>query len=104
MRGDSRIVAPDLLQQRLARDRPLARAIKVTQDRGLLLGQPYLVALRTEQQLRAWPKSIGADGEDRVLARLMLAQLRPDARQKHGETKRLGDVIIGAGFQAEDRV
>ena len=42
--------------------------------------------------------------EHRVLARLVLAQLRADARQQHGETERLGDVVVGAGFQAEDGV
>ena len=31
-------------------------------------------------------------------------KLRADARQQHGEAERLGDVIVGAGFQAEDGV
>ena len=43
--GDAGIVAPDFLQQRLARDRPLAGAIEIAQDRGLLLGETDLVAL-----------------------------------------------------------
>ena len=47
---------------------------------------------------------VGPDGEDRVLARLVLAQLRTDARQQHREAERLGDIVIGAGFEAEDRV
>ena len=34
----------------------------------------------------------------------MLAQLRADARQQHGEAERLGDVVVGAGFQAENGV
>jgi len=44
MGGDAGIVTPDLLQQHLARNRALAGAIEITQDRGFLLGQPYLVA------------------------------------------------------------
>ena len=46
----------------------------------------------------------GPDGEHRVLARLVLAQLRADARQQHGESKRLGDVVVGAGFEPENGV
>ncbi len=49
-------------------------------------------------------KTIGADGEGRVLALLVLAQLHADAREQHREAERLGDVVVGAGFQAEDRV
>ena len=45
VRGHPRIVTPDLLQQRFARHRPLPGAIEIAQDRGLLLGQPDLVAL-----------------------------------------------------------
>ena len=31
-------------------------------------------------------------------------KLRADARQQHGKAERLGDVVVGAGFQAEDGV
>ena len=34
----------------------------------------------------------------------MLAQLRADARQQHREAERLGDVVVGAGFEPEDGV
>jgi hypothetical protein len=54
-------VAPDLLQQRLPRHRPLAGAVEITQDRGLLLGQADLVALGVEEELRAWPERIGLE-------------------------------------------
>src|SRR4029077_9387067 len=70
---DPRIVAPDLLQQRLARDRTLARTIEITQDRRLLLREPDLVAFWIEQDLRARPERIRPDGEHGVLARLVLA-------------------------------
>jgi hypothetical protein len=69
VRGDSRVVGPDFLQKRLRRYRPLADAVEVAQDRGLLLGQADLATLGIEQQLRAWPKRVRADREDRVLAR-----------------------------------
>src|SRR5262245_2175569 len=73
--GDAGVIAPDLLQQRLARDRTLAGTIEISQDRGLLLREPHLVALGIEQDLRARPERIGADGEHGVLAGLVLAQL-----------------------------
>ena len=58
LRGDFRVVAPDLLPQRLPRYRPLAGAVEVAQDRDLLLGQADLATLGIEQQqLRAWPSS-----------------------------------------------
>src|SRR5580658_2892042 len=85
VRSHARIITPDLLQQRLARYRPLAGAIKIAKDRGLLLRQTDFIALGVEQDLRTRPKRVWADDEDRVLARFMLAKLRPDARQQHGE-------------------
>src|SRR5215218_252515 len=91
--GDAGIVSPDLLQQCLARHRPLPGAIEITQDRGFLFGQADLAALGTHQQLRARPERVGTDGEDRILARLMLAKLRTDARQQHGKAEWLGDVV-----------
>src|SRR5262249_20165419 len=53
VRRDAGIIAPDLLQQDLARDRAFPRAIEVAQDRGLLLGQAHLVALGIDEELRA---------------------------------------------------
>src|SRR3569833_274331 len=49
--GHAGIVAPDLLEQGLARHRFLPGAIEKAKDRGFLLGQPDLVALRTHEQL-----------------------------------------------------
>src|SRR6266536_2265021 len=86
MGGDAGIIAPHLLQQDLARDRAPAGAIEIAQDRGLLFGQTHLVALGIDQELRAWPERVRADGEDRVLARFMLAELGANARKQHGET------------------
>ena len=89
VRGDSRVVGPDFLQKRLPRCRPLAGAVEVPQDRGLLFGQTDLAAVEIEQQLRAWPKRVGADREDRVLARLVLAKQGADPRKQHGKAKGL---------------
>src|SRR4029079_14776802 len=71
---------------------------------GFLLGQADLAALGTHQKLRARSERIGTDGEDRVLARLVLTKLRTDARQQHGEAERLWGVVGGAGFQPEDGI
>ena len=49
-------------------------------------------------------KVYGPDREGRVLALLVLAKLGADARQQHGEAERLRHIVVGAGFQAEDRV
>jgi hypothetical protein len=68
-----------LLQQHLSENRSLASAIKVTQDRGFLLGQPDLLPLGANEQLRAWQERIGADGERGVLAGFVLAKLRTNA-------------------------
>src|SRR5262245_48790278 len=42
-----------------------------------------LAAVEIEQQLRAWPKRVRADREDRVLARLVLAKQGADPRKQH---------------------
>src|SRR2546429_400764 len=63
MGGDAGIVAPYFLQQSLARNRALAGAIQVTQDRGLLLRETDFVALGIEQDLGAGEKGIGPDAE-----------------------------------------
>ena len=91
MRGDAGVVAPDLLEQRLARHRPLAGAIEVAQDRGLLLGQPDLAALGIDQELRARPERVGADGEHRVLARLVLASC---ARMRASSTAKRNGLVM----------
>src|SRR5262249_60034775 len=104
MRSDAGIVAPHFLQQSLARHRLLAGTIKVTQDRRFLFGQANLAALRAEQQLRTWPERIGPDGEYCVFARLMLPKLRADTREQHGEAKRLCDIVVRTGFEAENRI
>src|SRR6516165_3442161 len=87
--GEPGIVAPDFLQQGLARDRTLAGTTKISQDAGLLLREPHLVTLGIEQEFRARPERVGADGEDGVLARLVVAQVSANARKQHGKANRL---------------
>ena len=41
VRRHPRIVAPDLAQEGIAADYPVAGAIEVFEDRGLFFGQPY---------------------------------------------------------------
>jgi hypothetical protein len=57
-----------------------------------------------DQHLGARPEGVRADGENRVFALLVLAQLGAQPGQQHAEAERLGDVVVGAGVQAEDRV
>ncbi len=62
------------------------------------------VGLRHHQHLGAWPEGIGPDREGRVVAELELAQLGAQPRQQHAQPERLGDVVIGAAVQPQDRV
>jgi hypothetical protein len=59
VRRHSRIVAPDLLQPHLPRHRPLAGAVEIAQDQGLLLGEADLVALGIEKELELGRKVYG---------------------------------------------
>src|SRR5271155_2411743 len=102
--GHSRIVAPNLLQQRLARNRLLTGAVEIAQDRGFLLGQADFAALVAEQEFGAWPKRIRSDREDRVIARLVLTKLGANAREQHGKSDRLDDVIVCARSEAKDGI
>src|SRR5215831_12655577 len=104
VRGDAGIVAPYFLEQGLARNRPLPNAVKIAQDRGFLLRQADFVAFWIKQELGTRPERIRTDREYRVFARLMLAQLGANARQQYRKTKRLGDVVVGSRFQAENGV
>src|SRR3546814_11608247 len=45
-----------------------------------------------------------SDGEDGILALLVLTKLGAHARQQHAEAERLGDVVVGAGIEGEDGV
>ena len=105
MGGDAGVVAPDLAQQRVAPDHPRARAVEIFQDRRFLLGQAdLLLAGLIEQHLGRGPEGVGPDGEDGILALLMLAQLGAQPRQQHAHAEGLGDVVIGAGIEAEDGI
>ena len=102
--GHAGIVAPDLVQQHLARDRPVADPVEVLQDRGLLLGQVDLPVVAAHQHLGRRLEAVGADREHRVVAELELAQLGAQAGQQHAQAERLGDVVVGPAVEAQDRV
>ena len=40
----------------------------------------------------------------KILAGFVLAELGADARQQHGKAERLGDVIVGTRFKAENGI
>jgi hypothetical protein len=74
MGRDPRVVAPDLVQQHVARDHLAAGAEQVFEDGGLLFGEPHLLlVVRVGEQLGARPEIIRADGKHRVFALLVLA-------------------------------
>ena len=98
------VVAPDLVQQDLARHRLVADAVEVLQDRGLLLGQVDAAAVLAHQHLGGRLEAVGADRQHDVVAELELAQLGAQAGHQHAEAEGLGDVVVGAGVEALDRV
>jgi hypothetical protein len=105
MGGDGGVVAPHLVQQHLARDRPGAGAIQKLENRRLLFGQADAsVAGGLLQQLGRWPEHVGPDGEDRILAVLEDPHLRAQASQQLGDPERLGDIVVGAGIEAAHHV
>src|SRR4029078_1488566 len=104
VRGDAGVVAPDFMQEHVAGDHALASAIEIFEDRGLLLGEPDLAAAAVDQQFRRRLEGVRPDGENRVLALLVLPELRADTGEQHAEFERLGDVVVGARLEAEDGV
>src|SRR6185437_14348632 len=73
--GYSRVVAPDLVQQRIPRH-GIPRPVEELQDVGFLLGQPHPLALGIDQQFGAGPEGVGADPVDRILALAVASQMR----------------------------
>ena len=69
------IVAPNLAQERVAAD-DAASAVEEFEDRRFLLGQPHLfLAAGVGHQLGAGANRIGADGQDRVVVEVALAEM-----------------------------
>src|SRR6476660_1152973 len=104
MGGDAGVITPDLMQQHVAGDHALAGTIKLFEDRGFLLGESYIAAAAVDQQFGGRLKSVWTDSYNAILAHLVLAELGADAGEQHAELERLGDIVIGAGFQAENGV
>ena len=81
--GDAGVVAPDLVQKHFAPDHPVTGAIQVFQDRRLLVGEAdFALVGVVDEKLGAGLKGIGADGEDRVVAALVLADVGAQAGQQ----------------------
>jgi len=97
--GDSGIIAPDLMQQRLARH-GFALAIEVFQNIGLFFGQPNLFCGGIQQHFGARPERVGTDIVDSLFILLVIAQMRVHPRHENTKAERLGDIIISARFQA----
>ncbi len=101
VRGDGAVVAPDLVQQHLARHRPAAGPVEEFQDRAFLVGQADLaVARRLHQQLGRGAEQVGPDGEDRILGVVEDPKLRAHAGEQLVQAERLGDVVVRAGIEA----
>ena len=63
-----------------------------------------LPPLPSTEQLGRGLEGVRPDGEDGVLALLVLPELGADAGEQHAELERLGHIIVGAGFQPENGV
>jgi hypothetical protein len=104
VRRDAGIVAPHFVQQNVAGHHPLASAVEIFEDRGLLLGEPDLAAVAVDQKFRRRLESVGAYGKNCVLALLVLPELGADAREQHAELERLGHIVVGTRLQPEDGI
>ena len=76
----------------------------MSENRGLLFGKANLGALGIEQKLGARSKSMSADIQYDILARLVLTQLCADPRQKHVKAKRLNNVVVCARLQSQNGI
>ena len=102
---DPGVVAPDPVQKHLAADGLAAGTVEKLENRGLFFGETdFPPGFVVDEELVGGPKSIGTDGELGVFGMLVLSQLGPRAGQQDPEAEGLGDVIVGAGFETENRV
>src|SRR5258705_6307048 len=103
---------PGRLQKVLAGKRSLRSVEKRKQKRVFALGQCNRDSAGISEPPDAPVKLPAAKSAaaffrvslDGCLAGFPPAQHRPDARQKFSRTERLGDVVVGAQFQPDDRV
>ena len=97
--GDAGVIAPDLVQQHVAGDDTVLRAIEELQDIGLFLGQADFFLVLVDQHLGRGLERVGADGEDGVLTLLVLAQLCAHTGKKHRELEGFRHVIVRARIE-----
>jgi hypothetical protein len=102
--GHARIIAPDLVQQHIARHHALGARyrnfrILVSFSVNRILRHPRSISI-----FIAGLNVIGPKLKDSILGLFMLAQLRADTGQQHRKLERLGDVVIRACIQPKDRI
>src|SRR4051812_13467108 len=98
--GDrERVVAPDLVEQALARDDQALVAHQVLEQLELALGEIDL-ALAAEHLVRIGVQGEVADAQRRHPARRPPAQQRAQAGQELLALERLDEVVVGAGVEA----
>src|SRR5712692_5010971 len=104
-RSDETIGAPDGIEKLVAREnavRPRSKVIEQPEferaERNGLPGMTDAIRRRINGQFA------DLNGAGRVRRRLRAAEQRFDARQQFARAERLGDVIVGAHFQAHDAV
>ena len=102
--GDPGIITPHLLQQGLTRDRQLPGTIEKPQNCSLLFRKTHLLGVEACQQLGARTKAVRTDRKDGILTRFVLTKLRANTCKQNGEAKWLRNIIVGSGFETQDRV
>ena len=102
---DPGVVAPNLIQQRIARHDLAARAVEELQDRRFLFRQADLaVVVIVGEHLGRGVERVRPNGEDSIVGLLMRPHLCPQARHEHVKAERLGDVIVRPCVQTKNSV
>ena len=105
MRHQRGRMIPDIGIERLATHHRIARAVKLLQDCVLFFAEiDVFFAVIALQDLDRRAEKVGPNTKGRVLAHFVLADMGAQARQQNPEPERLGNVIVGAGIQAQHRV
>ena len=104
MRGDPRIIPPNLVQQHITGHNPLLCAIEEFQDIRFFFREADFLFIFRLKQFHRGLKSIWPKLENRIFRLFVLAQLRANARLQHRKLERLGDIIICARIEAQDRI
>src|SRR5258708_39540621 len=105
MRLSVGVVAPDVAEEHVTAHDSFVCAVEVFEQIGLSCRELHLLAPGgINQQLRAWAESVWTDGQHRVLALFMLAELCSQSREQHIEAERLDYVVARARFITQGAV